>query len=506
MYQLARAPQRRRQDALSRRVAPSPSHPTVAAVHHLQRTIGNRAATRLLQRQPSLAPRRTKSVEDRLDEVLRSYRALTIEVGSASLISATGFRAGFLRDLQQELGPALAALAEASAGGNTVSAAELDRIEGRLADYRQQLTDEKLSGAETWKRIKQEYAEELARLGQGGDFETITATKILMDQYAETERLVGRLGASLTTEDQVQLDYMLSKRKHVEWARQRAQRAQQAAEEDLAQYEREEEADKRNLDDDDSVLKTAWDVLGWDSFGEFAADVALTVVTFGLSKWLRTAAKAEKARRRAKRIAELRKLLKARRAERAKKKYDRAVAAFKFFRGDARSAAVEQLKWLRENWSKVGRKIGTDLTAAAGQGKLESFATTAGRRAAKEWLNDSVMKYFGKTDKYERRLLQMAWAKQLKRNDDLAKTLYAAYFMLNIRRRLVVNAIYYSAVEGTSLDVPTTATLRKVAMATAGECIQDLVTAVPFFDLPVIKDLVESLRKFLVKEFEGVVT
>jgi hypothetical protein len=116
-----------------------------------------------------------------------------------------------------------------------------------------------------------------------------------------------------------------------------------------------------------------------------------------------------------------------------------------------------------------------------------------------------VMAHFGKDDKYERRVLQMGWAKQFKGKDELARTLYAAYFMLNVRRRLLVNAIYYTAVETGKLELPSGDTLRRIAIATAGECVQDLVTAVPVFDLPVVKDGVEALRKYLVKEIEGLV-
>ena len=134
------------------------------------------------------------------------------------------------------------------------------------------------------------------------------------------------------------------------------------------------------------TIKTRGHIFGWDSVGEFAADVALTIITFGASKWLRTAAKADKARRRAARIKELRKLLMARRAERAKKKLSRAAAALHLLRGDARSAFAEQLKWLKSNWSKVGRKILTDLTASKAQGKDLDIASTAGRRAAKEYV------------------------------------------------------------------------------------------------------------------------
>ena len=117
-------------------------------------------------------------------------------------------------------------------------------------------------------------------------------------------------------------------------------------------------------------------------------------------------------------------------------------------------AFAEQLKWLKSNWSKVGRKILTDLTASKAHGNDLDIASTAGRRAAKEYVNASVMAHFGKDDKYERRVLQMAWAKQFKGKDELAKTLYAAYFMLNVRRRLLVNAIYYGAVETGKLEAP----------------------------------------------------
>ena len=116
------------------------------------------------------------------------------------------------------------------------------------------------------------------------------------------------------------------------------------------------------------------------------------------------------------------------------------------------------------------------------------------------------MAHFGKDDKYERRVLQMAWAKQFKGKDELAKTLYAAYFMLNVRRRLLVNAIYYAAVETGKLELPSGRDAADAsAVATVGECLQDLITAIPVFDLPVIKDGVESLRKYLVKEVEGLV-
>ncbi len=477
-------------------------HPTPALVEELQHSAGNRAVTRLLQREPKTAP---PPAAPPLDEVLDEYFQLLTDVASSNQKSVTGFRRDFMRDLEAELGGEYRAFAEAQNAGRQPAPAAVKRFQDRLLEYQNQWFFERHAGYEAWKELKTQYQDELRRLNEQGDFASLAAAKVLSSEYADTERRAGQLGIDLIAEDLSPLTYMMVRGKHIEIGGLRAQRMGESFEADLAEYEAEESASLVNLAGDDSVLKAAWDVFGWDSVGEFAADVALTIITFGASKWLRTAAKADKLRRRAARIKELRKLLMARRAERAKKKISRAAAALHLLRGDVRGAFAEQLKWLKSNWSKVGRKILTDLTASRAHGNDLDIASTAGRRAAKEYVNASVMAHFGKDDKYERRVLQMAWAKQFKGKDELAKTLYAAYFMLNVRRRLLVNAIYYGAVETGKLEAPSGQTLRKVAVATVGECLQDLITAIPVFDLPVIKDGVESLRKYLVKEVEGLV-
>jgi len=476
-------------------------HPTPELVEELQHSAGNRAVTRLLQREPKTAP----APEPPVDEVLDAYFELLVDVASSNQKSVTGFRRDFMKDLEAELGGQYQAFAEAQAAGQQPAPAAVKRFEERLLEYQNQWFFEREGGQEVWKELKTQYSEELRRLNEQGDFASMAAAKVLSSEYAETERRAGRLGGDLIAEDLSSLTYMMARGKHIEIGGLRAQKMGESFEADLAEYEAEEAESLVNLASDDSVLKTAWDIFGWDSVGEFAGDVALTIITFGASKWLRTAAKADKARRRVARIKELRKLLMARRAERAKKKLSRAAAALHLLRGDARSALAEQLKWLKSNWSKVGRKIATDLAASKAQGKDLDITSTAGRRAAKEYVNASVMAHFGKDDKYERRVLQMGWAKQLKGKDELAKTLYAAYFMLNVRRRLLVNAIYYTAVETGKLELPSGETLRRIAVSTVGECIQDLITAVPVFALPVIKDGVETLRKYLVKEIEGIV-
>ena len=498
-----RPPARRRNDAAA--LMRELEHPSAELVEELQHSVGNRAVTRLLQREPNAAPAPAPAPAPPLDEVLDEYFELLTDVASSNQKSVTGFRRDFMKDLEAELGGEYQAFAEGQTAGRPPAPAAVKRFQDRLLEYQNQWFFERHAGYEAWKELKKEYQNEMRRLGEQGDFASIAAAKVLSSEYAETERRAGQLGIDLIAEDLAPLTYMMARGKHIEIGGLRAQRMGASFEADLAEYESEEAESLVNLASDDSVLKTAWQVFGWDSVGEFAADVALTIITFGISKWLRTAAKAAKAKRRMDRIKELRKLLMARRAERAKKKVSRALAALHLLRGDARSAFAEQLKWLKSNWSKVGRKILTDMAAGKAQGKDFDVASTAGRRAAKEYVNASVMAHFGKDDKYERRVLQMGWAKQFKGKDDLARTLYAAYFMLNVRRRLLVNAIYYGAVETGKLEPPSGDTLRRIAIATVGECVQDLITAIPVFDLPVVKDGVETVRKYLVKEIEGLV-
>jgi hypothetical protein len=467
----------------------------------LQRSAGNRAVGRLLQRRPVVSQRG----EDALDD----YEALWKEPGSANQVNATVWRSQFMSRVQKALGAEMERLAAALSEGKHPSEVglDLDGIEARIEQLRDELWTEHESAREVWAELQAEVVGERSRLLEQADFEAVEALKVLDAQFAETKRIADRVGTSLVSEDMLVLDDMLTRDKHVKLGRLRSRKEERAAEEDLATVEAEEEEDARDLDDDDSVLKTAWDVLGWDSVGEFAADVALSVITLGVAKYLRVAAKGARAARRAEKIRHLRKVLKARRAARAKRRFERARFALKLFRSDAVNAFREQRKWLGENWPKVGRKFATDIAAMGAHGSLDNLATTAGRRAAKEFLNSRVMEFFGKDDKDERRILRLAWASLQAGREDRGRKLTHIYLLLNVRRRLLVNTLYYASISGGQLRLPTDApTLKRIGLATAGESVQDLITAIPFFDAPVIKDAVETARKYVVKEIEGMVT
>jgi hypothetical protein len=154
-------------------------------------------------------------------------------------------------------------------------------------------------------------------------------------------------------------------------------------------------------------------------------------------------------------------------------------------------AAVEALKVLDAQFAETTRIVG----AVGGSLVSEDLIV----------IDDMLRR--GKDDKYERRVIRLAWAAQLAGREERARKLAHVYLLLNVRRRLLVNTLYYTAVEAGKLTLPTDReTLKKIGIGTVGESLQDLVLAVPFLDTPVVKDGVESLRKYLAKEVEGIVT
>ena len=163
-------------------------HPTAELVEELQYSVGNRAVTRLLQRQPDAAPAQATGVEEVLDE----YLELLTDVASSNQKSVTGFRRDFMRDLEAELGAEYQAIVEGQAAGRKPAPAAVKRFEERLLEYQNQWFFERQAGYEAWKELKTQYQDEMRRLGEQGDFASIAAAKVLSGQYAETERRASR--------------------------------------------------------------------------------------------------------------------------------------------------------------------------------------------------------------------------------------------------------------------------------------------------------------------------
>ena len=477
-------------------------HPTPALVEELQHSAGNRAVTRLLQREPKTAP---PPAAPPVDEVLDEYFQLLTDVASSNQKSVTGFRRDFMRDLEAELGGEYRAFAEAQDAGRQPAPAAVKRFQDRLLEYQNQWFFERHAGYEAWKELKTQYQDELRRLNEQGDFASLAAAKVLSSEYAETERRAGRLGIDLIAEDLSPLTYMMVRGKHIEIGGLRAQRMGESFEADLAEYEAEEAASLVNLAGDDSVLKAAWDVFGWDSVGEFAADVALTIITFGASKWLRTAAKADKLRRRAARDQGAAQAAdgpprRARQEEDLPRRRRPAPAARRRAQGVRRAAEVAEVELEQgrpQDPHRPDRLQGARRRprhrqhgrAARGQGvrqRERDGALRQGRQVRATGAADGM----GEAVQGQGRACQ----------DALRRLLHAQRPAAAARQRDLLQGG-----RDRQARAPSGQTLRKVAVATVGECLQDLITAVPVFDLPVVKDGVESLRKYLVKEVEGLV-
>jgi hypothetical protein len=242
---------------------------------------------------PALEADPTGVVSQRGEDALDDFDALWKRAGWADQANATAWRASFVARLQKELGPEIERLAATLSEGTHPSAAglDLDAIEAKLDRFNDELWTEHESAKAVWARLREEVATERLRLAEQGGFAAVEALKVLEAQVAESTRIVGATGTALVGEDLLVLDAVLRRAERVKLGEPRGAREVRPAEADEAE-------DARDLGDD-SVLKTAWDVLGWTSVREFTAGVALTVITFGIAKYLRCAATGAKAARRA---------------------------------------------------------------------------------------------------------------------------------------------------------------------------------------------------------------
>jgi hypothetical protein len=349
------------------------------------------------------------------------------------------------------------------------SEAEIKELERSAENSRRTFQERSDEAQDQWIEVIDQYFVESERLVELGDPEILDAIAILDREFNATMKRVVFVGDFLVPEDLAHLKYMLENKTHIAQAERQYLQEKEQIERQIEQFERESKVEEPG------VASMVWSVVGWESGGEFAADVALTVLTGGVGKVARILGKGAKAVRRAKALQRLAKLRRARRLQRLGKGIETLLgAADKVLLGvadDVRS----YMDFVKKNWRPIAGKIATDLTGRTVAGNLESVGATALGRINKEFIASTVESQFRMDKKEEAEVLKMARIAFVLGQPGLGRRALRRYFILNFKRRLLTNVIYYMLGRVARGQVPTKKTLADIATATGAEMGQDFV-------------------------------
>lgn len=454
----------------------------------MQRQYGNAHVQRyLIQREegePAVVEKNTES-EELQQSIYGDYTLIRDELWDAQKIKFTSRR----RTLINELSMLVANLGEKSVP-------QLKSVEDNLADFQEKIVDETLLARIIWEDVESWYIEELETLEMETDYSAVMAMDLLTKEYEKAKKTVNNIDTWLFDEDFLGLSYMLENSTHIVKGEKIAVQEEMENEKVLEGFDPDEE-------DEPGILGTAWDIFGWDSFGDFAFDAALTLGTAGIGKAARASYKGYKARKKYKRIKKIKRALKAKKIAKAASGADKII---EILNDNADDQITAMFSWMKSNWSKIAKKVSTDLIAegiSAEEG-VENIGNDIAERATKEYLGEIVTKFLGKDSKWEKKMARHAFAASISsKTRRRAKTLFIAYFSQNAKRRVLTNCLHKSLIETASFENPTDATwLDDALISAAMEMAQDLVGVLPIFDNSIAASMLEAVRKTLVEKFK----
>jgi len=376
--------------------------------------------------------------------------------------------------------------ATAGAPGERTNA-ELLEVRRAFEELEDLFVDENTAAIDVWLDLMHSYEEERADLVASDFIEDVAALEILEELFKKTEKRVELTDEYLVLEDLVALHYMLENQTHItrgmkvaEWEMER----RRSLEKEFA-----EEEDKEGP----SALGVAWDIVGWDSAGDFALDVWLTLVTGALGKVTKVLVKGRKAKKKlekVKKLAKLRKLRKAKRLERLLEgatKLVRSVAeALESFE------APSYLDWIKKNWRKTLISYATDELSVVVSGGDAAEVHNLLETLSREKVQDYVSHLIGISPDDEKAQFRAAVVAYAAGPSGGGMKEFRRYLAMNLKRRGLSNAVYFGARLGVGETKLGREVAVDVAVSTAGQMAQDLVVnLVP----GVPKPLVEMAQK-----------
>ena len=372
----------------------------------------------------------------------------------------------------------------------------------QLSDVSDKIRVEHERALARWAWIERQVDAERERL-VAGTLEDQMALSVLERAYTEATARLNANEELTVRDDFAGITRMLQNKTHVTAGKTQSQREQEKLSEELAASEDELEA----LGEDDSpgVVSQVWSVVGWESFGDFLSDVALTVATGGAGKIYKATKRAKKVRAASKvrKAAQARRF--AKRAEKLEKMRGAAVSLVEAI-DDYQKEIGSLIRWTRTNAGGIATRIATDIAASGfAAGNVQGAASMAVNRLTKDYIQALVDDVLDVSGELAEEYLKLAFVARMAGKESSERRMTQAFLSVAFRRRGLTNLIHAAVSKTSRLDIPTDLKslgidLANVAITTVGEVINDFVIALPipeearkYVEIPV-----ETLRKTLV--------
>lgn len=344
---------------------------------------------------------------------------------------------------------------------------------------------------ELWADLINEIRAELLALAGSNFPEDVAAREVLKKQFNKTNLRVELAGAYLVPEDLLKLNFMLANGSHMAEG-ERVAIKEMKKQQKLDKMFREEEGV-----DSPSAARLAWQVVGWESPGDFAADMALTAVTFGAGKFIKWIVKGRRAKKQLQRARKLRQALKVRKAKRLKRLADGLKKLARNVKWVMENFEfVDNMEWVKKNWKKVVQSYITDELGEQLGGGDATRKKNILERASKEIIAHYIATTTGATSDLEKALFKNALFGFAAGDSKWGRHKLAQYFRTNLKRRLLTNFVF-AGVRVVVLETElTAATVSGVATSTAGEMADDFADRVSGFG-SVGQAIIETARKAL---------
>jgi hypothetical protein len=309
------------------------------------------------------------------------------------------------------------------------------------------------------------------------------AAAILGESYGNSKQRFQSLGSYAVAEDFVHTVDMLKNNTHLALGKTQAAREEQ-------QLTAESEALARDLADTGAegpgFWGTVWSVVGWDSFGDFVGDLALSAATLGASKWLKGAKRGKKAleaaklARGARKVKYLKRLAK---LDKIKDATERMVVAVAQHQAEISSLT----KWARANAASLMRKLATDLISDAATQGVQQVPSTVISRVTKGYVQVVVDEVLNVSEEQAKQYVKLSNIALFAGKEDSHRRLLGAFMSVAVRRRGLTNMIHTTLSRTGRFEVPTDlkavgVDLASIAITTAREVINDFLNGLPYVD------------------------